>query len=159
MAALKRFKAEAEDAAKKAEKERQSLLDRLAPLENKPEQNASAQTKEPPLVSIASLSDDVHYQCYLIVAYSDDELPELKTVTDEESKRDIALLQRKLTARAQAGMIPITYGQLLSGTGEQRVTQAFRGIEDIIGDPIWARSYGPDNTPPKTTSHSRWALY
>ena len=66
--------------------------------------------------SPARLSDNIHTQCSLAVVYSDDELPVLRASPDKETKRNLALVSANLAHWAQAGMIPATFRDLMSGS-------------------------------------------
>ena len=86
------------------------------------------------------LSQAVALQHRRTVMYTSDELPELTAVPEEMYGRVMLLTATNLTAWAQAGSMPITYVELLSGIGSHaQVNLALGMLADIAGATIWDR--------------------
>ena len=138
VAELERFKKEAAAAAAQAAGEPKLLTDRLAALEQAKATNAAspAARKSP-----ARLSDNFHTHCSLAVVYSDDELPVLRVSPDKETKRNLALVSANLAHWAQAGMIPATFRDLMSGSTESQIPATLTLLEEVVGEQIWERFF------------------
>ena len=115
--------------------EKKDLLGRLAALEKA----AAAASSASPAAhnSPARLSDSIHLQCSLAVAYADDELPALRAAPDKETKRNLALISANLTRWAQSGMIPTTFRDLMSGSAESQIPATLVLLKDVVGEQIW----------------------
>ena len=134
LAELKQFRLEAEEAAKKSEEERQKLLERLATLENAPQQAANT----------VRLTETAYNQCNRTVMYTEAELPQLLTAPDAVLKQHLAQLHVNLLAWSQAGQVPITFAQLMAGTPEDQLEVAYQTMQEATGEAIWTRFYGKE---------------
>ena len=136
-AATEELKQEALKAAELAKTEHQALLARLTALET-----ATATPSQ--TAQTARLTDKVYLQCNLTVLYTDGELPAMKP-PDKETKKHLSLIATNLTAWGQQGMVPLTFGQLLSGTLDEQVPAAFKVLMEVTGETIWVRYFAKGN--------------
>ena len=79
--------------------------------------------------------------CSKTVGYTESEIPTIKASPGKEAKQMMSLLATNVTSWAQAGQVPITFGQLLSGTPAESVTAAFTHMKEVAGDTIWDRFF------------------
>ena len=67
------------------------------------------------------------------------------TAPNKETKLQLSLIGTNMAHWRQASMIPITYGQLLSGTVGAELQATFRLLKDIAGEQLWERFYSGGN--------------
>ena len=141
---LEDFKEQATTAAKLAaevaKQEKDSLLTRLEALEKR--MASAAAPPDPAAQGTARLANDVYDRCHLTVVYEESELPQLTAPPDKEASRHMAVLYSNLTHWGQAGMSPLTFGQLLAGTPDGQVEAAFQLVRNVAGTQIWSRFFG-----------------
>ena len=135
-----RQRAAADEAAEKAMLEADALLAATLDSVSDADWLAAAKVGTTASTPQVELSQAVALQHRRTVMYTSDELPELTAFPGEVYGRVMLLTATNLTAWAQAGSMPITYVELLSGIGSHaQVNLALGMLADIAGATIWDR--------------------
>ena len=125
--------------AAEASKEKNDLLERLQVLEKKMNISATGGSGD---TAAAVLNAEAAVLCNRTIIYSTEDIPELKTLPDKKYKLRLVLIATNLMHWSQAGRVPITFRQLLSGSGtEDEATTAMLTVKEVAGEKIWDRLY------------------
>ena len=119
---------------KEAAEETEALTTRLSALENAAKTAAAKPTE-------ARLTEEIHRQCNLSIFYAEPELPTIQAPPNDEAKRHMVVLNTNLALWSQAGLVPLTFGQLLSGTPQSQVTDAYLFLKSVVGEQVWTRFF------------------
>ena len=82
--------------------------------------------------------------------YSESDLVALKAAPSKDAKKHLATLRTNMTQWGQAGQVPITFGQLFSGTHPEHLQAAFQLTREVAGEQIWTRFFDDRDV---TTEH------
>ena len=136
-AELTKLQAESEAALKQAAEEKQTLIARIEALEK-----ATASVSQAASDEVARMTDLVYRQCHSTIVYEESELPTLNSTLDKDAKRSLVLVSTNLAKWSQIGMVPLTFGHLLSGAvAPATVKAAMKLLEELIGEQIWSRFF------------------
>jgi hypothetical protein len=140
-AELAKVTACAEKDALAAEKEKKELIAANAIERRQMTERLNALEAAAKASLVPRLSDEVQQQCGRTVMFAESELPVIKANPSKDTKLMLASLSANLTAWGQAGLAPLTFGQILYGTSPGLVAAALTNVKDVAGETIWERFY------------------